>query len=159
RYAVSREGLVVAASEAGVVPLDPAEVIERGRLGPGQLLLVDLREGKTYRDAEAKAHVGSRHDYGMLADRVLLPVERRQLGTEVPHHLARLQRMHGWGAEDVKMVVQAMAESGAEPTWSMGDDTPIAVLGRTPRRLYNYLRQRFAQVTNPAIDSLREKSV
>jgi glutamate synthase domain-containing protein 2/glutamate synthase domain-containing protein 1/glutamate synthase domain-containing protein 3 len=159
RYAVGRDGLVVAASEAGVVPLDPAEVIERGRLGPGQLLLVDVREGRTYRDAEAKEHVASRHDYGLLADRVLLPVERRHVATEVPQHLARLQRMHGWGAEDVKMVLQIMAESGIEPTWSMGDDTPIAVLGRTPRRLYNYLRQRFAQVTNPAIDSLREKSV
>src|SRR5205823_10321041 len=65
----------------------------------------------------------------------------------------------GWGAEDVKMVVQTMVESGTEPTWSMGDDTPIGVLGRTPRRLYNLLRQRFAQVTNPAIDSLRERSV
>jgi glutamate synthase domain-containing protein 2/glutamate synthase domain-containing protein 1/glutamate synthase domain-containing protein 3 len=159
RYAMSRDGLVVAASEAGVVPLEPAQVVERGRLGPGQLLLVDLREGTTYRDAEAKEHVASRHDYGLLADRVLLPVERRHTAPEIPAHLARLQRMHGWGAEDVKMVVQVMAESAAEPTWSMGDDTPIAALGRTPRRLYNYLRQRFAQVTNPAIDSLREKSV
>src|SRR3984893_5468931 len=159
RYAVTRDRTVVAASEAGVVPLEPAEVVERGRLGPGQLLLVDLAEGAVYRDTAAQEHVASRHDYGLLADRVLLPVERRHTAPEIPAHLARLQRMHGWGAEDVKMVVQVMAESAAEPTWSMGDDTPIAALGRTPRRLYNYLRQRFAQVTNPAIDSLREKSV
>jgi glutamate synthase domain-containing protein 2/glutamate synthase domain-containing protein 1 len=159
RYAVTRDQMVVAASEAGVVPLEPAEVVERGRLGPGQLLLVDLAEGAIYRDGEAKEHVASRHDYGLLADRVLLPVERRHVATEIPAQLARLQRMHGWGAEDVKLVVQAMVETGAEPTWSMGDDTPIALFGRTPRRLYNYLRQRFAQVTNPAIDSLRERSV
>jgi glutamate synthase (ferredoxin) len=159
RYAVTRDRMVVAASEAGIVPLKPAEVVERGRLGPGQLLLVDLAEGEIYRDGEAKEHVASRHDYGLLADRALVPVERRHLASEIPPHMVRLQRMHGWGAEDIKLVVQAMAEAGAEPTWSMGDDTPIAVFGRTPRRLYNYLRQRFAQVTNPAIDSLRERSV
>src|SRR5438132_6692846 len=106
RYAVTRDRTVVAASEAGVVPLEPAEVVERGRLGPGQLLLVDLAEGAVYRDAEAKEHVASRHDYGLLADRVLVPVERRHAATEVPAHLVRLQRMHGWGAEDVKMVLQ-----------------------------------------------------
>src|SRR5262252_244958 len=159
RYIVARDGLVVAASEAGVIPLDPADVVERGRLGPGQLLLVDVREGVTYRDHEAKAHVAARHDYGLLADRVLVPVEGRHLDAEVPDHLARLQRMHGWGAEDVRMVIQAMADTGLEPTYSMGDDIPIAPFGRTPRRLTNHLRQRFAQVTNPAIDSLRERPV
>jgi glutamate synthase (ferredoxin) len=159
RYQVARDGMVVAASEAGVIPLEPADVVERGRLGPGQLILVDVRDGVTYRDQEAKEHVASRHDYGLLADRVLVPVERRHLDAEVPDHLARLQRMHGWGAEDVRMVIQAMAETGLEPNYSMGDDIPIASFGRTPRRLTNHLRQRFAQVTNPAIDSLRERPV
>ncbi|HYW26458.1 MAG TPA: glutamate synthase-related protein, partial [Terriglobales bacterium] len=159
RYQVARDGTVVAASEAGVIPLDPADVVERGRLGPGQLLLADVREGVTYRDQEAKAHVAARHDYGLLADRVLVPVEGRHLDAEVPNHLARLQRMHGWGAEDVRMVIQAMSETGQEPTYSMGDDIPIAPFGRTPRRLTNHIRQRFAQVTNPAIDSLRERPV
>jgi glutamate synthase domain-containing protein 2/glutamate synthase domain-containing protein 3 len=159
RYQVARDGMVVAASEAGVVPLEPADVVERGRLGPGQLILVDVREGVTYRDQEAKEHIAARHDYGLLADRVLVPVERRHLDAEVPDHLARLQRMHGWGAEDVRMVIQAMAETGLEPNYSMGDDIPIAPFGRTPRRLTNHLRQRFAQVTNPAIDSLRERPV
>jgi glutamate synthase domain-containing protein 2/glutamate synthase domain-containing protein 1/glutamate synthase domain-containing protein 3 len=159
RYQVARDGLVVAASEAGVVPLDPADVVERGRLGPGQLLLVDVREGVTYHDHEAKEHVAARHDYGLLADRVLVPVEHHHQDAEVPDHLARLQRMHGWGAEDVRMVIQVMGETGLEPTYSMGDDIPIAAFGRTPRRLTNHLRQRFAQVTNPAIDSLRERSV
>ncbi len=159
RYQVSSDGLVVAASEAGVVPLEPSTVVERGRLGPGQLLLVDVRDGSLLHDQEAKERVASRNDYGLLADRVLVPVEKRHLDAEVPAHTARLQRMHGWGAEDIRMVVQAMAESGLEPNYSMGDDIPIAPLGRTPRRLYNHLRQRFAQVTNPAIDSLREKAV
>jgi glutamate synthase (ferredoxin) len=159
RYQVTSDGLVVAASEAGVVPLDPARVIERGRLGPGQLLLVDTREGSILRNDDAKERVARRHDYGLLADRMLVPVERRQAEVEVPGELARLQRMHGWGFEDVKLVVQAMAEQALEPNWSMGDDTPIAVFGRTPRRVYNHLRERFAQVTNPAIDSLRERSV
>ncbi|HZU17070.1 MAG TPA: glutamate synthase central domain-containing protein, partial [Candidatus Dormibacteraeota bacterium] len=159
RYQITREGMVVAASEAGVIPLDPSEVVERGRLGPGQLILVDVREGVVYRDQEAKEHVAARHDYGLLADRVLVPVEHPQVEVEVPTHLARRQRMFGWGAEDVRMVIQSMAESGLEPTYSMGDDIPIASFGRTPRRIYNHLRQRFAQVTNPAIDPLRERSV
>jgi glutamate synthase (ferredoxin) len=159
RYQVARDGMVVAASEAGVIPLAPADVVERGRLGPGQLILVDVREGVTYRDHDAKEHVASRHDYGLLADRVLVPVERRHVEAEAPDHLARMQRMHGWGAEDVRMVIQAMAETGLEPNYSMGDDIPIAPFGRTARRLSNHLRQRFAQVTNPAIDSLRERPV
>jgi glutamate synthase domain-containing protein 2/glutamate synthase domain-containing protein 1/glutamate synthase domain-containing protein 3 len=159
RYAVTRDGMVVAASEAGVVPLVPSEVAERGRLGPGQLILVDVREGVTYRDREAKEHVANSHDYGLLADRVLVPVERRHLETEAPPHLGRLQTMHGWGAEDLKMVIHSMAETGLEPNYSMGDDIPIAPFARTARRLTNHLRQRFAQVTNPAIDSLRERPV
>jgi glutamate synthase (ferredoxin) len=159
RYQVARDGMVVAASEAGVVPLDPADVVERGRLGPGQLILVDVRSGTTYRDQQAKEHVASRHEYGLLADRVLVPVERRNADIEVPEQLSRLQRMHGWGAEDIRMVIQVMTETGLEPTYSMGDDIPIAPFGRTPRRLTGHLRQRFAQVTNPAIDSLRERPV
>jgi glutamate synthase domain-containing protein 2/glutamate synthase domain-containing protein 1 len=159
RYLVTRQGLVVASSEVGVVPVAPEDVIERGRLGPGQLLLVDVESGEIRRDQQAKEHVASRQDYGLLADRVLVPVERRYQEAERVPHLARLQRACGWGAEDVKIVVQAMSSDGAEPTYSMGDDIPIALLGRTPRRLYNHLRQRFAQVTNPAIDPLREKSV
>ncbi len=159
RWQRTRDGLVAAASEAGVVTMAPEDVVERGRLGPGQMLLVDTRDGVLLRDAEAKERAAARHDYGLLADRVLVPVPRRHHEVEAPADLTVLQRLHGWGAEDVKMVVAAMAETGAEPVYSMGDDVPIAALGRTPRRLYGYLRQRFAQVTNPAIDPLREKAV
>ena len=159
RYQITRSGMIVAGSEAGVVPLAPSEVVERGRLGPGQLLLCELKTAGVQFDHQAKEHVAARHDYGLLADRVLVPIERRAVEAREVPDLARLQRMLGWGSEDVRMVVQAMAETGLEPTYSMGDDIPIASFGRTPRRLYNQLRQRFAQVTNPAIDSLREKSV
>ena len=159
RWQRTRDGMVAAASEAGVVTMAPESVVERGRLGPGQMLLVDTRDGTLLRDADAKERAASRHDYGLLADRILVPVERRHLDLEPLEDIATLHRLHGWGAEDLKFVIEAMAETGAEPVYSMGDDIPIASLGRTPRRIYGYLRQRFAQVTNPAIDPLREKAV
>src|SRR5260221_3970181 len=159
RWRRTTGGLVAAASEAGVVTMDPSEVVERGRLGPGQMLLVDTRDISLLRDADAKELAAGRYDYGLLADRALSTVDRRHMDLDLPADAARLHRLHGWGSEDVKMVVAAMAESGAEPVYSMGDDIPIAPLGRTPRRIYGYLRQRFAQVTNPAIDPLREKAV
>jgi glutamate synthase (ferredoxin) len=159
RWQRTKDGLVAAASEAGVVTMSPESVVERGRLGPGQMLLVDTRDNSLLRDADAKERAASRHDYGMLADRILVPVERHHVDLEMPEDVAGQHRLHGWGAEDVKFVVEAMAETGAEPVYSMGDDIPIASLGRTPRRVYGYLRQRFAQVTNPAIDPLREKAV
>ena len=159
RWQRTRGGLVAAASEAGVVAMRPEDVVERGRLGPGQMLLVDTRDGTLLRDSDAKERAASRHDYGMLADRVLVPVERHHVDLDPLEDLPTHQTLHGWGFEDVKFVVDAMAETGAEPVYSMGDDIPIAALGRTPRRIYGYLRQRFAQVTNPAIDPLREKAV
>src|SRR2546423_10091616 len=137
----------------------PEDVVERGRLGPGQMLLVDTRDGSLLRDADAKERAAGRHDYAMLADRVLVPVERHHVDLEPLDDLPAHHALHGWGTEDVKFVVEVMAETGAEPVYSMGDDIPIAPLGRTPRRVYGYLRQRFAQVTNPAIDPLREKAV
>src|SRR5438067_13910120 len=159
RWQRTRQGMVAAASEAGVVSMAPEDVVERGRLGPGQMLLVDTRDGSVLRDAEAKERAASRHDYGLLADRVLVPVERHHVDLEPLEDLATQHALHGWGTEDVKFVVEVMAETGAEPVYSMGDDIPIAPLGRTPRRVYGYLRQRFAQATNPAIDPLREKAV
>ena len=159
RWQRTREGLVAAASEAGVVSMEHADVVERGRLGPGQMLLVDTRDGSLLRDADAKERAAARHDYGLLADRVLVPVERHRVDLDPLEDLAAHHALHGWGFEDVKFVIEVMAESGAEPVYSMGDDIPIAPLGRTPRRVYGYLRQRFAQVTNPAIDPLREKAV
>jgi glutamate synthase (ferredoxin) len=159
RWQRTKDGLVAAASEAGVVTMPPESVVERGRLGPGQMLLVDTRDGSLLRNDDAKERAAARHDYGLLADRILVPVERHHIEVDALEDLPMHHRLHGWGAEDVKFVVEAMAETGAEPVYSMGDDIPIASLGRTPRRIYGYLRQRFAQVTNPAIDPLREKAV
>jgi glutamate synthase domain-containing protein 2/glutamate synthase domain-containing protein 1/glutamate synthase domain-containing protein 3 len=159
RWQRTRQGLVAAASEAGVVEMAPEDVAERGRLGPGQMLLVDTRDGSLLRDAEAKERAASRHDYALLADRMLVPVERHHVDLDPLADLPAHHALHGWGFEDTKFVVDVMAETGAEPVYSMGDDIPIAALGRTPRRVYGYLRQRFAQVTNPAIDPLREKAV
>ncbi|HET7419536.1 MAG TPA: glutamate synthase large subunit [Candidatus Dormibacteraeota bacterium] len=159
RWQRTRQGMVAAASEAGVVAMAPEDVVERGRLGPGQMLMVDTRDGSLLRDADAKERAAARHDYGMLADRVLVPVERHHVALEPLEDLAAHHALHGWGFEDARFVVDVMAETAAEPVYSMGDDIPIAALGRTPRRVYGYLRQRFAQVTNPAIDPLREKAV
>jgi glutamate synthase (ferredoxin) len=159
RWQRTKDGLVAAASEAGVVTMPPESVVERGRLGPGQMLLVDTRDGSLLRNDDAKERAAARHDYGLLADRILVPVERHHIEVDALEDLPMHHRLHGWGVEDVKFVVEAMAETGAEPVYSMGDDIPIASLGRTPRRIYGYLRQRFAQVTNPAIDPLREKAV
>src|SRR5213594_987019 len=159
RWQRTRDGVVAAASEAGVVTMAPEEVVERGRLGPGQMLLVDTRDGSLLRDSYAKERAAARHDYALLADRVLVPVERHHVDLDPLDDLPAHHALHGWGTEDVKFVVEVMAETGAEPVYSMGDDIPIAPLGRTPRRVYGYLRQRFAQVTNPAIDPLREKAV
>ena len=159
RWQRTKQGLVAAASEAGVVTMAPEDVVERGRLGPGQMLLVDTRDGSLLRDADAKDRAAARHDYGLLADRALVPVERHHVDLEPLEDLPAHHALHGWGFEDVKFVIDVMAETAAEPVYSMGDDIPIAPLGRTPRRVYGYLRQRFAQVTNPAIDPLREKAV
>src|SRR5216684_2359662 len=97
------------------------------------MLLVDTRDGSVLQDSEAKERAAARHDYGLLADRMLVPVERHHLDVEAPEDIAAQQRIHGWGSEDVKIVVATMAETGAEPVFSMGDDIPIAALGRTPR--------------------------
>src|SRR6185437_283939 len=104
RYQRTRDGMVAAASEAGVVPMMPEDVVERGRLGPGQMLLVDTRDGSVLRDSDAKERAASRHDYGLLADRVLVPVERHHVDLEPLEDLGTLQSLHGWGTEDVKFV-------------------------------------------------------
>ncbi len=159
RYLVTSDGLVVAGSEAGIVSVEPSDVVERDRLGPGQQLVVDLEARALLRDGEAK-----RRAVALLAlDDLCSPrsqhIWRQSIAMSVPADLGPRQRMHGWGGEDLRLVVHEMAEGGLEPTYSMGDDIPLAPLGITPRRIYGYLRQRFAQVTNPAIDPIRERCV
>ena len=162
RYKVTRDNVVVAASEVGVVDLDPADVVESGRLGPGELLVVDTLRNVVLRSADAKLEVAQRGPYRRWSTRVVreLPAEVSALGPALPaDELAARQHAFGYSHEDLRYVISPMAAEGKDAIWSMGDDTPIAPLSRLPQSLYAYVRQRFAQVTNPAIDPLREELV
>jgi glutamate synthase (ferredoxin) len=157
RFAMTRGGLVVAGSEAGLVDLDPDEVTHSGRLGPGQMLVVDLVNHKIYEDEALLEVFDAGTTYAQLVkESPLVPVEPSDVD---PAALAAAQRGFGYTREDVKMILQPMAVEGKDAVWSMGDDTPLAFLARSPRPIYAYFRQRFAQVTNPAIDPLREACV
>ncbi len=162
RYKVTRDNVVVAASEVGVVDLEPADVVESGRLGPGELLVVDTLRNVVLRSADAKMEVAHRCPYRRWTTRVVrqLPAEVSALGPALPaNELAARQHAFGYSHEDLRYVISPMAAEGRDAIWSMGDDTPIAPLSRLPQSLYTYVRQRFAQVTNPAIDPLREELV
>ena len=158
RYAITSDGLVVAGSEAGLVDLDPEKVIESGRLGPGQMLVVDLVGQKVYDDQALLDLFDEGEHYSQLAEvspLAALPLEAAPDAAS----LMAVQRGFGYTREDVKMILQPMAVDGKDAVWSMGDDTPLAFLARAPRPVYAFFRQRFAQVTNPAIDPLREACV
>jgi glutamate synthase (ferredoxin) len=157
RFAITKAGLVVAGSEAGLVDLDPEEVTHSGRLGPGQMLVVDLEAKKVFEDDELLNLFDSGATYAKLvADTPLLPAAQARMQ---PEAVTAAQRGFGYTREDVKMILLPMAIEGKDAVWSMGDDTPLAFLARSPRPVYAYFRQRFAQVTNPAIDPLREACV
>jgi glutamate synthase (ferredoxin) len=157
RFAMTRGGLVVAGSEAGLVDLDPEEVTHSGRLGPGQMLVVDLVNHKVYEDEALLELFDAGTTYtGLAEDTALAPASTSDVD---PAALTAAQRGFGYTREDVKMILQPMAVEGKDAVWSMGDDTPLAFLARSPRPIYAYFRQRFAQVTNPPIDSLRESCV
>ena len=162
RYCITSDGFVVMGSETGVVELEESRIIEKGRLGPGQMLAVDLEQGRLLRNWEVKAEVAARHPYGdWLAQhrRNLVPqpwTQERQLGDL---ELLQQQTAFGFTAEDFELVIEDMVGAAKEPTYCMGDDIPLAVLSDKPHLLYDYFKQRFAQVTNPPIDPLREKLV
>src|SRR5580698_10272101 len=156
RFAMTRGGLVVAGSEAGLVDLDPEEVTHSGRLGPGQMLVVDLINHKVYENEALLELFDAGTTYVQLEESPFVPAEPSEVN---PVALAAAQRGFGYTREDVKMILQPMAVEGKDAVWSMGDDTPLAFLARSPRPVYAYFRQRFAQVTNPPIDSLRESCV
>ncbi len=157
RYAITSDGLVVVGSEAGLVDLDPDKVTHSGRLGPGQMLLVDLETNKVYDDEELLDLFDSSATYATLVEDSPLTSVTVE-GTDAATLLAA-QRSFGYTKEDVRMILQPMAADGKDAVWSMGDDTPLAFLAKSARPLYAYFRQRFAQVTNPAIDPLREACV
>jgi len=160
RYVVTGDGLLIAGSEAGMVPVDEASVREKGALGPGQMIAVDMGEGRLFHDAEMKDTLARAQPFGEWVgkinelDGVLSGV------TEVPlfagADLRRRQIAAGYSIEEIESILAPMAEDGKEAIGSMGDDTPAAVLSRQYRPLSHYFRQNFSQVTNPAIDSLRE---
>ena len=159
RFFITEDHLVVAGSEAGLVDLDPEKIVHSGRLGPGQMLLADLDRHTFYEDDELQLLFDkSAPEYEALLENATLEADTPVAsldGTE----LNRLQLGFGYTKEDVNMILKPMATEGKDAVWSMGDDTPIAPLARTPRPVYAFFRQRFAQVTNPPIDSLREACV
>jgi glutamate synthase domain-containing protein 2/glutamate synthase domain-containing protein 1/glutamate synthase domain-containing protein 3 len=159
RFFVTVDGLVIAGSEAGLIDLDPQQIRESGRLGPGEMLLVDL-EQHTLLDSEALL---ARFDRDIAYDTLVADVRLEPSPTDdaafSTDEIHGLHRAFGYSREDVTLVLKPMATEGKEAVWSMGDDTPIAPLARAPRSVYAFLRQRFAQVTNPPIDALRESCV
>src|SRR3954464_56291 len=162
RYKVRRDGLVVAGSEVGLVDLDPRDVVACGKVGPGEVLVVDTQRGEVIRNQEAKRRVAGRRPYARWVARhmaTLAPDPTRVRASHTGDSLLRLQRVFGYSAEDLRLVLEPMAGQGADPIWSMGDDTPIPPLSVVPPSVYAYFRQRFAQVTNPPIDPLRETMV
>jgi glutamate synthase (ferredoxin) len=162
RYKITRDGLLVAGSEVGLVDLDPRDVVESGSLGPGELIVVDTRRQTILHNADAKREVARRRPYARWAARSVRPLRPAAGVTPPPGdgpELVTRQLAFGWSFEDLRYVAEPMATAGQDTVWSMGDDTPIPPLSRIPQSLYAYFRQRFAQVTNPAIDPLRETLV
>jgi glutamate synthase (NADPH/NADH) large chain len=163
RYVVTNDGLVVMASEAGVLDVAPEDVQRKGRLQPGKMFLVDTVEGRIVSDKEIKRELASRQPYAQwLKDNQVtidqLPEPSRMHYSD-PETLLRRQRAFGYSDEDVKMILGPMATSGEEPVGSMGTDTPLACLSDRPQSLFSYFKQLFAQVTNPPIDPIREETV
>ena len=162
RYCITADGYVVMGSETGVVDLDESLIVEKDRLGPGQMLAVDLENHRLLRNWEVKEEAAARLPYAAwLAEhrRSLAPgawARERRLGDL---ELLQNQTAYGFTAEDLDLVIEDMAGQAKEPTYCMGDDIPLAVLSEKPHLLYDYFKQRFAQVTNPPIDPLREKLV
>jgi glutamate synthase (NADPH/NADH) large chain len=160
RFALDDNGLVVAGSEAGLVDMDPDHIVHSGRLGPGQMIIADLNYHRFFENDEILRIYDAKRQYQDLVSQDV-PLED---SLEAPAPLAgaelnRLQHRFGYTREDVRMILQPMATDGKDAVWSMGDDTSIAPLARAPRPLYAFFRQRFAQVTNPPIDPLRETVV
>lgn len=157
RYLLTKDGFVVVSSEAGTVPVDPANIAESGRLGPGQTIAVDLENHKVLKNWDVKRQVAAQHPYGeWIAARPILGERQAQPFDVDADGLVQQQTAFGYTKEDVDTIIVPMARDGKEPTFCMGDDIPLAVLSDKPRLLYDYFKQRFAQVTNPPIDPLRE---
>ena len=162
RYSLTRDGLFVLASETGVLDFAPGEMVRRGRLKPGEILWCDLKEHRLVLDQELKSMVARQAPYRRWAQENKIPVAGMFDSITAEHvspGLKERQRLFGWSQEDVELLVRPMVETGKEPVGSMGNDASLAVLSPRPQLLFNYFKQRFAQVTNPPIDPIREELV
>ena len=162
RYLVTKNDMMVVASEAGVISFEAGDIKEKGRLQPGKILLIDTQEGKVYYDKELKEQLAGAYPYRqwLSANRIELDALKsgRKVENSVEDYDKKL-RVFGYTREDVERTIAPMANKGVEPIASMGNDTPLAVLSDRPQLLFNFFRQQFAQVTNPAIDPIREELV
>ena len=162
RYLITKNDMMVVASEVGVMDFEPGDIREKGRLQPGKILLVDTEKGEIYYDGELKRQLAEAKPYRTWLSTNRIELDELKSGRKVPHHIENYDRMlrtFGYSKEDIERLIMPMASTGAEPIQSMGNDTPLAVLSDKPQLLYNYFRQQFAQVTNPPIDPLREELV
>ena len=167
RYVITQDKLITIASEVGIWDYAPDEVVEKGRVGPGELLVIDTREGRLMQSADINTELKTRHPYKEWLDKnvlSLVPFEKlpdEEVGESSfsADRLLVYQKLFGYDIEELESVVRVLGENGQEAVGSMGDDTPFAVLSQRPRVLFDYFRQYFAQVTNPPIDPLREKHV
>jgi glutamate synthase (NADPH/NADH) large chain len=162
RYWVTDDGLVVMASEVGVLDIEPADIVERGRLQPGKMFLVDTEAGRIIGDEELKKELADEHPYGEWLHLGMVHLDdlpERFLLTPQHSSVVKHQRLFGWTTEELKILLGPMARTGNEPIGSMGTDTPIAVLSDRSRLLFDYFKQLFAQVTNPPLDAIREELV
>ena len=162
RYWVTKDGLVVLASEVGVLDFKPEDVVRKGRLQPGRMFLVDIEQGRIVEDEEIKDGLANAAPYGEWLQAGMVRLEDLPAREHIiyPHSsVVRRQRAFGYTEEELRIILAPMAKSGLEPLGSMGSDTPIAVLSKRPRLLFDYFAQIFAQVTNPPLDAIREELV
>ena len=162
RYLITKNDMMVVASEAGVLPFEASEIREKGRLQPGKMLMIDTLEGKVYYDAELKNELAGAYPYSEWLDKNRIILSQIASGRTVKYGIDNLNQQleaFGYTKEDMDKIILPMATEGKEPVGSMGNDTPLAVLSEKPQRLFNYFRQLFAQVTNPPIDPIREELV
>lgn len=162
RYLITKDDMMVVASEVGVNDFKPEDIKEKGRLQPGKILLIDTEGGKVYYDGELKRELAEAKPYRAWLSLNRIELDELKSGRKIKYEVEnfnQLLRSFGYGKEDIEKIIRPMAENGAEPISAMGNDTPLAVISGKPQLLYNYFRQQFAQVTNPPIDPIREELV
>ncbi len=162
RYLITNNDMMLVASEVGVMDFDPMQIKQKGRLQPGKILMIDTEEGKIYYDGELKEQLAAEHPYKQWLSTNRIQLEKLKSGRKVENNVENYERKllnFGFGQEDIDKTIVPMCTSGSEPVAAMGNDTPLAVISDRPQILFDYFRQQFAQVTNPAIDPIREELV